>query len=563
VTKRTSRLLAVILLCALGRADAISKADEPVKSGENRDTLLYVRTDPPGAKVFLNGKELGTSDGLFRVEPGNGTIFVEVEGRKMGQRQVIVRANGITRVELKLTPQADAKAAGPQSTGGPSRRPLQPVYCTIGVKHFRNGDSINIDEVKATSPDLKKGDKVVVKGTYALASEPKASLGLFATSTKDSVPSQTFPEQRLEIAKGKGNFELSEILTCDGYLHVTFYSAITGKSFGGVYFGTAKQMKEIEHWQVRSWYGADSAASPSASDAIVEGVGWKDARLGMSREDLIKALGKPDNDSTSDWLKWSDKHIDCSFYTGSPVVCEVHFNPGFEAALANGIKLGSSGSEMLRSYGEPEFTFDRQNGAKQYGYTEKGILFWTFQGKISQIVVFKPRSLADDKAPPGSRYDRATLLRTAKAGDFAAKYELWAVYHKGLRGVQKDPEKAQKYLAELVKGMHVATFRPAEGFAPRTPRELLTNFNEHSGPQSGGGSMFFRTRAENGVLIGSFLTLYPDKMRAAIEANPSLKLVSIEEMTPEKFISYEASPQQSLDAGKLPQSTSPGDRKDR
>ena len=83
------------------------------KTGEKRDTLLYVRTVPPGAKVLLNGKELGTSNGLFPVEPGTGTILVELEGREPGERQVIIRANGITRVELKLKPQAKAETRPP------------------------------------------------------------------------------------------------------------------------------------------------------------------------------------------------------------------------------------------------------------------------------------------------------------------------------------------------------------------------------------------------------------------------------------------------------------------
>ncbi len=41
------------------------------------------------------------------------------------------------------------------------------------------------------------------------------------------------------------------------YLHVTFYSVSDGNGFGGVYFGTAKQMKEIESWNVPGWYGVE------------------------------------------------------------------------------------------------------------------------------------------------------------------------------------------------------------------------------------------------------------------------------------------------------------------
>ena len=250
--RKTSRLLAVVLLCGIGQAVEFLRADEPVKTGEKRDTLLYVRTDPPGAKVFLNGKELGISNGLFPVEPGTGTILVELEGRKPGERPVIIRANGITRVDLKLKPQAKADDA--HFIGRPPQGTVQPVSNTVGVNSFRDGDSITIMEVKATSPDLKNGDKVIVKGYYTLASEPEASLCLFATATTGSGIGPIRPGQTIGITKGAGPFELFETLDCDGYLHVTFYSVPGGKPFGGLYFGTAKQMEEIKHWDVRSWY---------------------------------------------------------------------------------------------------------------------------------------------------------------------------------------------------------------------------------------------------------------------------------------------------------------------
>jgi hypothetical protein len=109
--RKMSPWLAVVLLCGIGHAGMSTRADELPKTGGKRDTLLYVRTDPPGAKVLLNGKELGTSNGLFPVESGTGTILVELEGRKLGARQVIIRANGITRVELRLKSQAETAGA--------------------------------------------------------------------------------------------------------------------------------------------------------------------------------------------------------------------------------------------------------------------------------------------------------------------------------------------------------------------------------------------------------------------------------------------------------------------
>jgi hypothetical protein len=118
--KRTSLLVAMVLSCCLGHAIMLL-ADEP-KTGEKKDTLLYVRKDPPGAKVLLDGKELGKSDDLFAVPPGVGRIVVELDGYTPGTKDATIRAEGVTRIELTLkqqagtAPQSVAKTAASVST---------------------------------------------------------------------------------------------------------------------------------------------------------------------------------------------------------------------------------------------------------------------------------------------------------------------------------------------------------------------------------------------------------------------------------------------------------------
>ena len=70
---------AIVLLFGLGQVVASMAADPP-KTGEKRNTLIYVRTDPPEATVVVNGKELGKTPGLFPVEAGDATITIELEG---------------------------------------------------------------------------------------------------------------------------------------------------------------------------------------------------------------------------------------------------------------------------------------------------------------------------------------------------------------------------------------------------------------------------------------------------------------------------------------------------
>lgn len=57
---------------------------------------------------------------------------------------------------------------------------------------------------------------------------------------------------------------------------------------------------------------------------------------------------------------------------------------------------------------------------------------------------------------------------------------------------------------------------------------------------------FFRTTKSDGKLIGSFLSNYPEQLRALLQQNPYLKIVSVEEMTPQGFIEYDQSVQESL-----------------
>ena len=74
----------------------------PVKTSPERSTRIYVRTIPPGASVMLDGKELGTTDGLFLVPPGVRTITLEMDGYDPKAERVDVREGWITRVEVRL-----------------------------------------------------------------------------------------------------------------------------------------------------------------------------------------------------------------------------------------------------------------------------------------------------------------------------------------------------------------------------------------------------------------------------------------------------------------------------
>ena len=81
------------------------------------------------------------------------------------------------------------------------------VTFELGEGEFFPGDSITIQRVSGTSPTIRTGETYCVEGTYTLASNEKADLALFATTTsKGSTP--TDASQIMRIEKGTGTFRL-------------------------------------------------------------------------------------------------------------------------------------------------------------------------------------------------------------------------------------------------------------------------------------------------------------------------------------------------------------------
>ena len=71
-------------------------AAAPLETWPTPATRLYVRTVPPGARVILDGKPLGTSEGLFLVPPGVARITIELDGHQPEVRQIEIQAARIT-----------------------------------------------------------------------------------------------------------------------------------------------------------------------------------------------------------------------------------------------------------------------------------------------------------------------------------------------------------------------------------------------------------------------------------------------------------------------------------
>lgn len=128
------------------------------------------------------------------------------------------------------------------------------VATVLGPKAFRDGDVVEITDVRATSPKLEPGDTLTVRGRVRLASQGEARLCLYLTQTEGDGWEEIDPSQEVRVKKGLSEFELKATIKHRGALHVTLYDG--GKAFGGVYFGTAGQMKQIEGWSVGYYLAA-------------------------------------------------------------------------------------------------------------------------------------------------------------------------------------------------------------------------------------------------------------------------------------------------------------------
>jgi hypothetical protein len=139
----------------------------------------------------------------------------------------------------------------------------QTVQFELGKSEFAPGDSITILHVRGTSESIKVGGTYSVDGTYVLASQDEADLAFYATTVGASGPTPVDPQQHVKVKQGSGSFHLVKTMSQDGYLHVSFYSAQSGNSFGGIYFGQGDRV-------FRAWSQSGSVpASVSGPNQIL------------------------------------------------------------------------------------------------------------------------------------------------------------------------------------------------------------------------------------------------------------------------------------------------------
>ncbi|HKW28105.1 MAG TPA: protein kinase [Verrucomicrobiae bacterium] len=106
----------------------------------------------------------------------------------------------------------------------------------IGQTWFPQGDSIEITSVERTK------NQMTVKGHYNLVSHDNALLALYIT-TMNKIAVPVGPDERMQINKGNGDFELIDPHLVPGLPHVSMYGA-DGHPFASLYFGTKAEASE-------------------------------------------------------------------------------------------------------------------------------------------------------------------------------------------------------------------------------------------------------------------------------------------------------------------------------
>ncbi len=91
-------------------------------SAEVPPTELNVRTTPPGATIFLDGKELGKAPNVFDVAQGKHELLAVLEGHRSAKRDIVVPATRVERVILTLQRIVPSANMGNGSTGEAKER---------------------------------------------------------------------------------------------------------------------------------------------------------------------------------------------------------------------------------------------------------------------------------------------------------------------------------------------------------------------------------------------------------------------------------------------------------
>jgi len=151
---RTLPWAAVLVAIGLAHRASAEPSRPPaphVTVHDERSTWLFVRTDPPGATIELDGDLLGRSNGLFLAPPGLHTLTVALAGFRTERRPVEVLEERITRLAVEMQRPPDGAAAAAPPPAMPSRPLLVQPRPRYSVLKLAFGSAPPADEPPAAA----------------------------------------------------------------------------------------------------------------------------------------------------------------------------------------------------------------------------------------------------------------------------------------------------------------------------------------------------------------------------------------------------------------------------
>jgi hypothetical protein len=172
------------------------------------------------------------------------------------QKTLDLTLDVIKQLDIAVPERSDASTkAAAEASEFPYR-----VEFEQGASRFENGDKITIVQVRGTADTFAPGNIYCIYGRYKLASHDRAQLAAYTTAMNSSDGTgYSFRVQTMPIDRGEGTFALFLPMSCQGWPHVSFYSADAGEGFGGIYFGTGDSV-------LRKWWDSKEAGQNSSAD---------------------------------------------------------------------------------------------------------------------------------------------------------------------------------------------------------------------------------------------------------------------------------------------------------
>jgi hypothetical protein len=147
-----------------------------VETKKEPDTHVFVKTLPEGAKVLVDGEDVGSSPRLLVVPPGatKMTIEVELEGFPRRQRTVLVEGGRITRVTFDL---GSRKSTAAKDADSGARPVVESFFRAMVNERYEDAlgaaEGLEAEGLRQARQNLDLGeariDRVFVAGSVACA----------------------------------------------------------------------------------------------------------------------------------------------------------------------------------------------------------------------------------------------------------------------------------------------------------------------------------------------------------------------------------------------------------